>query len=346
MTNADCGMQNAEWKTPEVQHVGGRTRDEMTERLPGENLLHPGHMACAGCGERIAMRLALQALGRNTVFVVPACCAAVVDGVFPYSAMGVPMLHTAFETGASVATGVRAGLDAQGKAETTVVVWAGDGGTFDIGLQALSAAAERNENFLYVCYDNEAYMNTGAQRSSATPLGAWTTTTPAVAPKGGSKKDILAILAAHRIPYAATASIAFPEDLMAKVARAKAMAGLRFLHILTPCPSGWKYEPDLTIHLARLAVESCLFPLVEIEAGSGPRLSYVPPRPRPVSEYLTVQGRFGHLTLEAVASIQAAVDQGWADLLKQDHGGAVLGSPSGQIAISGALQKSQSPPAG
>ncbi|MBI2163754.1 MAG: pyruvate synthase subunit beta, partial [candidate division NC10 bacterium] len=188
------------------------------------------------------------------MFVVPACCAAVVDGVFPYSAMGVPMLHTAFETGASVATGVRASLDAQGLHETTVVVWAGDGGTFDIGFQALSAAAERDENFLYVCYDNEAYMNTGAQRSSATPLGAWTTTTPALSPKARPKKDILAILAAHRIPYAATASVAFPEDLMAKIVRAKRIRGTRFLHVLAPCPSGWKYEPDLTIRLARLAV--------------------------------------------------------------------------------------------
>ncbi|MBI2564310.1 MAG: pyruvate synthase subunit beta [candidate division NC10 bacterium] len=284
----------------------------MSERLPGTDLLHPGHMACAGCGERVAMRLALQVLGRDTVFVVPACCAAVVDGVFPYSAMGVPMLHTAFETGASVATGVRASLDAQGLHETTVVVWAGDGGTFDIGFQALSAAAERDENFLYVCYDNEAYMNTGAQRSSATPLGAWTTTTPALSPKARPKKDILAILAAHRIPYAATASVAFPEDLMAKIVRAKRIRGTRFLHVLAPCPSGWKYEPDLTIRLARLAVESCVFPLVEIEAGAGPKLNYIPPAPRPVAEYLAAQGRFGHLTPEAVESIQRAVEQEWA----------------------------------
>jgi pyruvate ferredoxin oxidoreductase beta subunit/2-oxoisovalerate ferredoxin oxidoreductase beta subunit len=271
-------------------------------------------MACAGCGERVAMRLALQALGRDTVFVIPACCAAVVDGAFPYSSMGVPMLHTAFETGASVATGVRASLDAQGQHETTVVVWAGDGGTFDIGFQALSAAAERNENLLYVCYDNEAYMNTGAQRSSATPAGAWTTTTPAVSPKGRPKKDILAILAAHRIPYAATASIAFPEDLMAKVTKAKQIHGLRFLHILAPCPSGWKYEPDLTIRLARLAVESCVFPLVEIEAEAGLRLTYDPTRSRPVAEYLKLQGRFSHLDSETMAAIQRDVEREWADL--------------------------------
>jgi len=271
-------------------------------------------MACAGCGERVAMRLALQVLGSDTVFVIPACCAAVVDGVFPYSAMGVPMLHTAFETGASVATGVRASLDAQAQHATTVVVWAGDGGTFDIGFQALSAAAERNENILYVCYDNEAYMNTGVQRSSATPAGAWTTTTPANMPKARPKKDILAILAAHRIPYAATASVAFPEDLMAKVARAKGIHGTRFLHILAPCPSGWKYEPDLTIRLARLAVETCVFPLVEIEAGAPPRLSYTPPSPRPVAEYLAAQGRFAHLTPGAIASIQQVVEQEWARL--------------------------------
>jgi pyruvate ferredoxin oxidoreductase beta subunit/2-oxoisovalerate ferredoxin oxidoreductase beta subunit len=260
------------------------------------------------------MRLALQALGRDTVLVMPACCAAVVDGVFPYSSLGVPMLHTAFETGASVATGVRASLDAQGRPDTTVVVWAGDGGTFDIGFQALSAAAERNENFLYVCYDNEAYMNTGAQRSSATPVGSWTTTTPSSSPKGRPKKDILAILAAHRIPYAATASVAFPEDLTAKVARARAIRGLRFLHVLAPCPSGWKYEPDLTIHLARLAVETCVFPLVEIEAGVRPRVTYRPPRPRPVAEYLTLQGRFSHLDSKAMAAIQQDVEREWAEL--------------------------------
>ncbi|MBI4574504.1 MAG: pyruvate synthase subunit beta [candidate division NC10 bacterium] len=299
---------------------GGPVSAKIADRLPGADLLHPGHMACAGCGERVAMRLALQILGRDTVFVIPACCAAVVDGVFPYSAMGVPMLHTAFETGASVATGVRASLDAQGLSETTVVVWAGDGGTFDIGFQALSAAAERNEDLLYVCYDNEAYMNTGAQRSSATPLGAWTTTTPAVHPKGRPKKDILAILAAHRIPYAATASVAFPEDLMGKVAKAKGIRGTRFLHVLAPCPSGWKYEPDLTIQLARLAVESCVFPLVEIEAGSRPRLTYVPPRPRPVAEYLATQGRFAHLPPEGITSIQQAVEQAWADLVLASTG--------------------------
>jgi pyruvate ferredoxin oxidoreductase beta subunit/2-oxoisovalerate ferredoxin oxidoreductase beta subunit len=271
-------------------------------------------MACAGCGERIAMRLALQALGSNTVFVVPACCAAVVDGAFPYSSMGVPMLHTAFETGAAVATGVRASLDAQGRRDTTVVVWAGDGGTFDIGFQALSAAAERNENFLYVCYDNEAYMNTGAQRSSATPVGAWTTTTPARSPKGRPKKDILAILAAHRVPYAATASIAFPEDLMGKVAKAKAMEGMRFLHILAPCPSGWKYEPELTIRLARLAVESGVFPLLEIDGTGRRRLTHVSPRRRTVVEYLAAQGRFSHLGPEEIASIQCAVDEAWSTL--------------------------------
>ncbi len=288
--------------------------EQRSERLLGMDLLHPGHMACAGCGERVAMRLALQVLGRDTVLVIPACCAAVVDGVFPYSSLGVPMLHTAFETGASVATGVRASLDAQGRYETTVVVWAGDGGTFDIGFQALSAAAERNENILYVCYDNEAYMNTGAQRSSATPIGSWTTTTPSSSPKGRPKKDILSILAAHRIPYAATASVAFPEDLVAKVVTAKMSHGLRFLHVLAPCPSGWKYEPDLTISLARLAVETCVFPLVEVETGAGLRLTYVPSRPRPVAEYLTLQGRFSHLDSEAMAAIQRDVEREWADL--------------------------------
>ncbi|MFQ5798990.1 MAG: thiamine pyrophosphate-dependent enzyme, partial [Bacteroidota bacterium] len=183
-------------------------------RLPETELLRPGHLACPGCGATLAMRYALKALGAQTVLVIPACCWSVIDGPVPYSATAVPLYHAAFETAAATATGVKAGLDVQADTETNVVAWAGDGGTFDIGLQALSGAAERNEDIIYFCYDNEAYMNTGIQRSSATPFGAWTTTTPKESLKREHKKNIIEILAAHRIPYIATATVAFPEDFI------------------------------------------------------------------------------------------------------------------------------------
>ena len=172
-----------------------------------------GHMACPGCGAVLAMRYVLNAMGPRTMVALPACCWSVIAGRHPESALKVPLFHTAFETAAAVATGMRGALDARGDIETQVLAWAGDGGTFDIGLQALSGAAERNENFIFVCYDNEAYMNTGVQRSSATPAGAWTTTTPARQPEPHHKKDIMGIMAAHRIPYVATASVGYPDDL-------------------------------------------------------------------------------------------------------------------------------------
>jgi pyruvate/2-oxoacid:ferredoxin oxidoreductase beta subunit len=225
----------------------------------------------------------------------------------------VPLLHTAFETGAAAASGVRAALDARGETDVNVVVWAGDGGTFDIGLQALSGAAERNEDILYCCYDNEAYMNTGVQRSSATPWGAWTTTTPADHPQSTKKKDILAILAAHAIPYAATASVSHPVDLVAKVQRAMSVRGTRFLHILSPCPPGWKCADDETVALARLAVSSRVFPLMEVEDGTRWRFTAEHPG-TPVRDYLKPQGRFRHLDEAGIARIQDDVDARWQRL--------------------------------
>ena len=191
-----------------------------------------------------------------------------------------------------------------------MVGWSGDGGTVDIGLQALSGAAERNTNFIHVCYDNEAYMNTGIQRSSSTPWGAWTTTTPASQPEPGPKKDIMGIMAAHRIPYAATASVAYPVDLVEKVKRAKSMKGMRFLHILAPCPTGWKTSNEKTIDLARMAVQTKVFPLVEVENGATWRFT-IDHAGDPVEPYLRSQGRFRHLTDEQVAEIQAEVDGKW-----------------------------------
>jgi pyruvate ferredoxin oxidoreductase beta subunit/2-oxoisovalerate ferredoxin oxidoreductase beta subunit len=283
------------------------------EDIPRRELMEPGHLACPGCGAALAMRLVLKALGEKTILSLPACCWTIIAGPWPQSSLKVPVFHTAFETAASTASGIKAALEVRGDHETTVVAWAGDGGTFDIGLQALSGAAERNEDIIYICYDNEAYMNTGIQRSSATPYGAWTTTTPGQHWKVHAKKDILAILAAHRIPYAATACVSYPEDLVAKVARARDIKGMRFIHVLAPCPPGWKTEDDETIELGRLAVASRVFPLLEVEDGERWRLTR-DPAPRPLEDYLSKQGRFRHLTPEQIAVIQRDVDHRWAAL--------------------------------
>jgi pyruvate/2-oxoacid:ferredoxin oxidoreductase beta subunit len=280
---------------------------EIKDIVPQRELLDPGHLACPGCGASLAMRMVLKELGEKTIVVLPACCWSIIAGPFPQSSLHVPLYHTAFETAGAVASGVRAALDVRGITDTTVLAWAGDGGTFDIGLQALSGAAERNEDFLYVTYDNEAYMNTGIQRSSATPWGAWTTTTPYDNPQSTKKKDILSIMAAHRIPYAATASTAYPEDLMAKVRRARDTKGTRFLHILSPCPPGWKTADEQTIELGRKAVQNRVFPLLEIENGLDWRFT-MESAGDPVKPYIRAQGRFKHLTDDDIERIQADVD--------------------------------------
>jgi pyruvate/2-oxoacid:ferredoxin oxidoreductase beta subunit len=262
------------------------------------------------------MRYALKALGEQTILVIPACCWSIISGPFPYTAIKVPLINTAFETGASTASGVKAGLEMRGDTETTVVAWAGDGGTFDIGLQALSGAAERNDDIIYFCYDNEAYMNTGIQRSSATPWGTWTTTTPTNHPKGQVKKNIMEILAAHRIPYAATCSVAFPEDMMNKIQKARSIHGTRFIHIFAPCPTGWKAPSSLAVKIARLAVHTKVFPLYEVEDGLKYHIN-VNPKNLPVDEYLRLQGRFAHLTDDEIHTIQETVDREWERLLKK-----------------------------
>ena len=284
--------------------------------LPEEELMSPGHLASQGCGATMAMRYVLKALGQKTVLCIPACCWAVIDGPFPHSSLGVPIFHCAFEAAASTASGVKAGLEILGDTETTVVAWAGDGGTFDIGIQALSGAAERNDDILYVCYDNEAYMNTGIQRSSATPYGAWTTTTPVKHFKHRPKKDIDAIMAAHRIPYLATASVAYPEDVFKKAKKAKEIKGTRFLHIFAPCPSGWKSRPEDTVKLARLAVQTGIFPLYEVEDGERTTISIKVKERKPINEYLRLQGRFRHLKDQDIAGMQAEVDRRNERLLK------------------------------
>jgi pyruvate ferredoxin oxidoreductase beta subunit/2-oxoisovalerate ferredoxin oxidoreductase beta subunit len=207
-------------------------------------------------------------------------------------------------------------LDRQVREGVTVLAWAGDGGTFDIGLQALSGAAERGVDMVYVCYDNEAYMNTGIQRSSATPPGCWTTTTPSTAPKKEPKKNIVEIMAAHRIPYVATASLGYPQDLMAKVTKAKEMAGTRFIHLLAPCPTGWRHETQLTLEVARKAVECRVFPLFEVFGGVKWVLNPMPAK-IPVDEYMEPQGRFKGQSAEGRDEFQKWVETEWDRLVKR-----------------------------
>ncbi|MHC4606048.1 MAG: thiamine pyrophosphate-dependent enzyme [Planctomycetota bacterium] len=281
------------------------------EGIPDEDVIRRGHFSCPGCGASLSMKLVLKVLGKKVLAAVPACCWSVCDGPFPYSATGIPIVHCAFESAAATASGIRAALNARGITDTTVMAWAGDGGTFDIGIQALSGAAERNNDILYVCYDNEAYMNTGIQRSSATPMSAWTTTTPPSAmPKTQPKKNLGEIIVAHRVPYFATATVAYPDDLMAKFQKAKDTKGFRMVHILSPCPVGWRSEERLSIQLSRLAVQTRIFPLYEVENGVDWKLTQDPPQ-RPVEEYLTKQGRFKHLKPQEIAEIQQRVDKEW-----------------------------------
>ncbi len=285
------------------------------DRLNSEYMCS-GHVGCPGCGAAIAMRFLLKALGEKTIMIIPACCWSIIAGPYPQSTLKIPVLHTAFETGGAVASGVRAAQDIKGDTETTVVTWAGDGGTFDIGFQALSGAVERNENFIYVCYDNEAYMNTGVQRSSSTPYGARTTTTPGQQWKRLRKKNIVEALGAHRIPYAATASIAFPEDLMNKARKARSMIGSRFLHIFSSCPTGWAIPSEMSIKIARMAVQTNIFPLYELEDGFRYTINFTP-KGYLVDEYFRLQGRFKHLTEDDLAYIQEMVDEDWKLLLRK-----------------------------
>jgi pyruvate ferredoxin oxidoreductase beta subunit/2-oxoisovalerate ferredoxin oxidoreductase beta subunit len=276
----------------------------------------PGHLGCPGCGAAIAIKFALKALGKKTIMVIPASCASIIVGPYPQSALTVPILHTAFATAGATASGVRAALDIKGDSETTVLSWAGDGGTFDIGFQSLSGAVERNEDCIFVCYDNEAYMNTGVQRSSSTPYGVRTTTTPGLDWKKTRKKNIMETMAAHRIPYAASASIAFPEDMIAKFQKAREKkGGARFIHVFASCATGWGAPSNMSVKIARLAVQTNVFPLYEIENGTRYTLNYK--GDRPVEDYLQTQGRFKHLGKENISRVQSMVDEDWNNLLRK-----------------------------
>jgi pyruvate ferredoxin oxidoreductase beta subunit/2-oxoisovalerate ferredoxin oxidoreductase beta subunit len=277
-----------------------------------EPLFRKGNTNCGGCGMSITLQMLRHAVGERRVhLVVPASCAAVAGGTFPQSAFGVPTLMTTFASAPAAASGI-ASVAALNGEDVRAIILAGDGGTFDIGFASLSAAAERNEDILYICYDNEIYGNTGGQRSSATPAGAVTTNTPDG--KVEQKKDILAILAAHRIPYAASISLAHAEDTLRKMRYALDQKGFRFLHVLSPCPTGWKSEPALGLELVRLAVRSGLFPVYEIFDGKRHMVNIEPDfSDEALNMYLSLQRRFQKSGLEA-ADLRPAIDRYWQNL--------------------------------
>jgi len=292
----------------------------LVKEVSDEELFAPGHRGCAGCGCTVAMRLALKAAGRNVIVTHATGCMEVISSPYPETAWRVPWIHVAFENSAAVASGVEAALRALGRKDVKVIAFGGDGGTVDIGFQALSGALERGHDFVYICYDNEAYMNTGIQRSGATPYGAATTTSPAGKRSFGNKtfkKDMPRIAAAHGIPYVATASVAFPLDYMEKVRKALSIEGPAYVHVHASCTPGWGIASEKSIEVARLAVDSGMWILYEIEHGKA-RVTYKPTVKRPVAEYLRMQKRFRHLTDEHIAVLQRYVDERWEEVFGGD----------------------------
>lgn len=279
--------------------------------------LLPGNAACPGCPASIGLRLLGKALEGNYVMVIPACCSTIIEGPYPKTAYNVPVLNIAFAASPSTAAGVKAGFEILGKSGIHVVVWAGDGATADIGMASLSGAAERNDDIIYICYDNEAYMNTGIQRSGATPYAAWTTTT--ILGKTEHKKNVPMIMASHRIPYIATASIAYPFDFIAKIKRAASIKGFKYLHLHSPCPTGWRFPSDKTIEIGRLAVQCGMWPLYEIDHGVFKLSSICKPllnkaNRKPLEEYIKIQGRFSGAMKEQLMELEKYVDELWREI--------------------------------
>jgi pyruvate ferredoxin oxidoreductase beta subunit/2-oxoisovalerate ferredoxin oxidoreductase beta subunit len=270
--------------------------------------LNRGHMACPGCIAALSMRHLLKIAGEKTIIVIPASCWSIISGAFPTTAIATPLLHVPFATAAAAASGVKRALISQGKEDFNVIAWAGDGGTFDIGLQGLSGAAERKEDIIYICYDNEAYMNTGIQQSSATPPGAWTTTTPRGKELKMRKKDIIGIVLAHEPAYVATATIAYPEDFYVKLNKALKRKGFRFLHLLCACPPGWKIDSQDALKVCRYAVDSDIFPL--IESGDDNKLyrTYKPDKKISLSEYFNIQRRFSNISADDLQIIERQIE--------------------------------------
>lgn len=299
------------------------------ETAKGKELFTGGHRACAGCGATIIARQVLMAAGPNTVVANATGCLEVVSTIFPYTAWNVPFIHSAFENAAATISGVEALYKSwvrQGKynKKMNFIAFGGDGGTYDIGLQSLSGAAERGHNILYVCYNNEAYMNTGCQRSGATPKGADTTTAPAGKVKQGKeqfRKDLTQIMVAHGIPYVAQAVVGNWRDLTSKVEKALSMEGPKFINVFQPCRLGWAYPPELTCDIGRLAADTCSWPLYEVIGGQY-RITYKPKEKKPILEWIKAQGRFRHLlkpeNKSLLDDIQRNVDKNWEDLLKKE----------------------------
>ena len=294
-----------------------------------EEFFSPGHRACQGCGEALAIRLMCKALGKDTVITNATGCMEVISSLYPTTAWKLPWIHVAFPNAAAVGSGVEAGLKAlrrKGKiADRRVksVAIGGDGGTMDIGFQALSGAMERGHDMLYVCFDNEAYMNTGIQRSSGTPFLASTTTAPAGKKIPGNqvwKKNLAEIMVQHNLPYVATASPSYPLDFMNKVKKARRVKGPSYIHCLVTCPTGWRSTSETCIKLGRLALETGIFPLYEVENGIYKLTVEIPEKHRPVGDYLKLQGRFRHLTPDQIQVIQTRVDLEFKKLMnKVEH---------------------------
>jgi len=288
--------------------------------LPREECYIPGSAACPGCPATMALRIMFKAIGKNMIMVVPACCTSVIESLHPHTSFDIPVMNIAFEAAAAGASGVEAALRKQGKTDTTVVAWAGDGGTYDIGIQALSGALERRTNFIYICYNNQIYSNTGIQRSGATPYAAWTTTT--VGGKTEFRKEMGEIIQAHHIPYAAQACVAYPEDLFNKIRKAKKIKGPKFIEIMAPCPPGWRFPMEKTVEMGTMAVETGVWALYEVENdvvtfnGKSKLLLEGKIQRKPIEDWIKYQGRFRHLfkpkkDVKRIKAIEDYTDQLW-----------------------------------
>ncbi len=301
----------------------------LKELAKQKQLFTGGHRGCAGCGAVLIARQVLMASGPDTVVVSATGCLEVVSTIYPFTSWNVPFLHSAFENAGATISGVEAMYKSfvrQGKISKKInfIAFGGDGGTYDIGLQSLSGAMERGHNILYVCYNNEAYMNTGCQRSGATPKGADTSTAPVGKVKKGKeqyRKDLTAIMVAHGIPYAAQSIAGNWRDLTSKVEKALSIEGPKFINVFQPCRLGWAFEPELTCEMGRLAADTCVWPLYEVEDGKY-RVTYKPKEKKPLAEWMKLQGRFRHLAKPEnkplLDELQNITDKNWEELLKKE----------------------------
>jgi len=301
----------------------------LKELVKQEKLFTGGHRGCAGCGAVIVARQVLMAAGPDTIVTSATGCLEVISTIFPFSSWNVPFAHSAFENAGATASGIEAlykSWTRQGKLNKkfNIIAFGGDGGTYDIGFQALSGAMERGHNILYVCYNNEAYMNTGVQRSGATPKGADTTTAPVGKVKKGKeqlRKDLTEIMVAHKIPYVGQTIVGNWRDLTSKVEKALSIEGPKFINVFQPCRLGWSYDPAMTCEMGRLSADTCVWPLYEVVNGQY-KITYRPKEKKPVAEWLKLQGRFRHLSKPEnkpiVDDIQAATDKNWELLQKKE----------------------------